>query len=65
MLSDYKAESTGVEPVRACAHWFSRPTHYRPAHSPNLYILSSRCVYMRILTFISGFVRISYDKIDI
>src|SRR3989344_4635321 len=29
------AEGTGVEPVRACAHWFSKPTHYRPAHPPN------------------------------
>ena len=28
------AEGTGVEPVRACAHWFSKPTHYRPAHPP-------------------------------
>ena len=28
------AESTGVEPVRAYAHEFSRLTHYRPAHSP-------------------------------
>ncbi|KKT72414.1 MAG: hypothetical protein UW68_C0038G0009, partial [Candidatus Collierbacteria bacterium GW2011_GWB1_44_6] len=29
------AESTGVEPVRAYAHEFSRLTHYRPAHSPS------------------------------
>src|SRR3989338_7328620 len=29
------AEGTGVEPVRACAHWFSKPTHYRPAHPPS------------------------------
>ena len=30
------AEGTGVEPVRACAHWFSKPTRYRPAHPPNV-----------------------------
>src|SRR3989344_4806918 len=30
------AEGTGVEPVRACAHWFSKPTHYRPAHPPEV-----------------------------
>ena len=28
------AEGTGVEPVRACAHEFSRLAHYRPAHLP-------------------------------
>lgn len=33
--NDHLAEGTGVEPVRACAHWFSRPTHYRPAHLPD------------------------------
>ena len=30
------AEGTGVEPVRACAHEFSRLAHYRPAHLPPL-----------------------------
>lgn len=29
-----RAEDTGVEPVRACAHEFSRLAHYRPAHLP-------------------------------
>lgn len=28
------AVGTGVEPVRACAHEFSRLAHYRPAHPP-------------------------------
>ncbi len=28
------AEGTGVEPVSPEGHWFSRPTHYRPAHPP-------------------------------
>ena len=28
------AEGTGVEPVRAYAHEFSRLAHYRPAHPP-------------------------------
>ena len=31
---DGSAEGTGVEPVRACAHEFSRLAHYRPAHLP-------------------------------
>gem|GEM_PF-5688479 len=31
-----KAEGTGVEPVRAYAHEFSRLAHYRPAHLPFL-----------------------------
>ena len=30
----YVAEGTGVEPVSPYGHWFSRPTHYRPAHPP-------------------------------
>ena len=29
------AEGTGVEPVRAYAHEFSRLAHYRPAHLPS------------------------------
>ena len=28
------AVGTGVEPVRACAHEFSRLAHYRPARPP-------------------------------
>lgn len=38
-FGEAKAESTGIEPVRAYAHQFSRLTHYRPAHSPDYSIL--------------------------
>jgi hypothetical protein len=31
-----KAEDTGVEPVRDCSHWFSKPARYRPAHPPSV-----------------------------
>mgnify|MGYP001564547172 FL=1 len=33
-IGEKNAEGTGVEPVRACAHEFSRLAHYRPAHLP-------------------------------
>lgn len=44
--SNNYAEDTGVEPVRACAHWFSKPTHYRPAHPPTciFYFISSSLI---------------------
>jgi hypothetical protein len=37
-LQDRLAVGTGVEPVRACAHEFSRLAHYRPAHPPKRYV---------------------------
>ena len=34
--SGRSAEGRGVEPLSPCGHWFSKPTHYRPAHPPEV-----------------------------
>ena len=42
------AESTGVEPVRDCSHWFSKPAHYRPAHSPQEDKMHAHCTIIKM-----------------